>query len=93
MAWAGADGVAFDPHQKLAFACARESGTVSVIEFTGGKAVLIDTIKTKPSACTIVPTERTGRVRMLCATQAPPLMPSRHSNHGMGSFQRRVAGQ
>jgi hypothetical protein len=75
MAGAGADGVAFDPHQTLASAFARESGTLSVIEFTGGKAVLIDTIKTKASTCAIVSNERTGCVRMLCPTLVSPALP------------------
>ena len=89
----GADGVAFDPKTKLAFASAGQSGTLSVMSIAGGKAALVETIKTQPSARTIAIDERTGRVYMPAATQVPPVPPARRPTNTPGSFHLLVAGK
>jgi len=90
----GADGVAFDPVQKLAFVSSGQSGTMSVISISGGKAALIDTVKTQTSARTIALDPRTGRLYMPAAKTAPRV-PGATGNPGRipGSFELLVAGK
>lgn len=68
----GADGIAFDPKQKLAFVPAGRAGTLSVISMAGGKATVVDTVPTQISARTIALDERTGRLYLPAAKFAAP---------------------
>jgi DNA-binding beta-propeller fold protein YncE len=88
----GADGVAFDPKQKLAFVPAGQAGTLSVVSIGKGKASIVDTVKTQVSARTIALDPRDGRVYLPSAefgprpaTGRPPLIP--------GSFKILVVGK
>lgn len=88
----GADGVAFDPRQKLAFVSAGQSGTLSVVSVGKGKASVVDTVKTQVSARTIGIDPRDGRVYLPAAEFGPkpatgraPMIP--------GSFKILVVGK
>jgi DNA-binding beta-propeller fold protein YncE len=88
----GADGVAFDPKQKLAFVPAGQAGTLSIVSVGKGKASIVDTVKTQVSARTIALDPRDGRVYLPAAefgprpaTGRPPLIP--------GSFKILVVGK
>ena len=90
----GADGVAFDPTQKLAFVSSGQSGTMSVISISGGKVALVDTVSTQTSARTIALDPRTGHLYMPAAKIAPRV-PGTKGNPGRipGSFELLVAGK
>lgn len=89
----GADGVAFDPKQKLAFVPAGQAGTLSVVSIAKGKASIVDTVKTQVSARTIAVDLRDGRLYLPAAEFGPrpatggrpPLVP--------GSFKILVVGK
>jgi DNA-binding beta-propeller fold protein YncE len=88
----GADGVAFDPKQKLAFVPAGRDGTLAIVSIGKGKASIVDTVKTQVSARTIALDPRDGRVYLPAAeygprpaTGRPPLVP--------GSFKILVVGK
>jgi DNA-binding beta-propeller fold protein YncE len=88
----GADGVAFDPKQKLAFVPAGQAGTLSVVSIGKGKASIVDVVKTQVSARTIGLDLRDGRVYLPAAeygprpaTGRPPMIP--------GSFKILVVGK
>jgi DNA-binding beta-propeller fold protein YncE len=88
----GADGVAFDPKQKLAFVPAGRDGTLSVVSIGKGKAAIIDTVKTQASARTIAIDPRDGRLYLAAAEYGPkpaagraPMIP--------GSFKILVVGK
>ncbi|MGZ6013764.1 MAG: YncE family protein, partial [Caulobacteraceae bacterium] len=83
----GADGVAFDPKQKLAFVPAGRAGTLSVVSFAGGKAAIVDTVPTMVSARTIALDERTGRLYLPAAEFGPS--PAAGGRPGLkpGTFQ------
>jgi DNA-binding beta-propeller fold protein YncE len=64
----GADGVAYDPKQKLAFVPSGREGTLAVVSIAGGgKAKIVDTVPTQVSARTIAIDERSGRVYLPAA--------------------------
>lgn len=68
----GADGVAYDPKQKLAFVPAGRDGTLSVIAVAGGgKAKIVQTVQTQVGARTIAIDERNGRVYLPTAKFQP----------------------
>jgi DNA-binding beta-propeller fold protein YncE len=89
----GADGVAFDPKQKLAFVPAGRDGTLSVVSIAKGKASIVDMVKTQVSARTIAIDLRDGRLYLPAAEFGarpaaggrPPLVP--------GSFKILVVGK
>jgi DNA-binding beta-propeller fold protein YncE len=88
----GADGVAFDPKQKLAFVPAGRDGTLSVVSIGKGRAGIIDTVKTQASARTIAIDPRDGRLYLAAAEYGPkpavgraPMIP--------GSFKILVVGK
>lgn len=88
----GADGIAFDPRQKLAFVPAGQAGTLSVVSVGKGKASVVDTVKTQVSARTIAIDPRDGRVYLPAAEFGPkpatgraPMIP--------GSFKILVVGK
>lgn len=84
----GADGVAFDPTQKLAFVSSGQSGDMSVISISGGKAALVDTVKTQTTARTIALDPRNGRLYMPAAETGPD-----GKGRLPGTFQLLVAGK
>ncbi len=88
----GADGVAFDPKQRLAFVPSGSTGTLSIVSIGKGKASIVDTVKTQVSARTIAIDPRDGRVYLPAAdfgprpaTGRPLLIP--------GSFKILVVGK
>jgi len=89
----GADGVAFDAKQKLAFVPAGRAGTLSVISFASGKGVIVDTVPTQVGARTIGLDERTGRLYLPTAKFAAPAMPGGRPTVEPGSFQVLVVGK
>jgi DNA-binding beta-propeller fold protein YncE len=88
----GADGIAFDPKQKLAFVPAGRAGTLSVISLAGGKATVVDTVPTQISARTIALDERTGRLYLPAAKYAPAAGGGRPAITP-GSFEVLVVGK
>ena len=88
----GADGIAFDAKQKLAFVPAGRAGTLSVISVAGGKASVVDTVPTQISARTIGIDERTGRLYLPAAKFAPPTGGGRPTITP-GSFEVLVVGK
>jgi YVTN family beta-propeller protein len=89
----GADGIAFDAKQKLAFVPSGRAGTLSIIAFAGGKGTIIDTVPTQVSARTIALDERTGRVYLPAATFGPSPAPGGRPTVQPGSFQVLVVGK
>jgi len=89
----GADGVAFDPRQKLAFVPSGQEGTLAIVSIGKGRASIVDTVKTQVSARTIGLDPRTGRVYLPAAEFGPrpagggrpPMVP--------GSFKILVVGK
>jgi DNA-binding beta-propeller fold protein YncE len=89
----GADGVAFDPKQKLAFVPAGRDGTLSIVSIAKGKASIVDTVKTQVSARTIAIDLRDGRLYLPAAEYGP--RPSANARPAMvpGSFKILVVGK
>jgi DNA-binding beta-propeller fold protein YncE len=89
----GADGVAYDPGQKLAFVPAGRDGTLAIVSIGKGKAGIVDTIPTQVSARTIAVDPRSGRLYLPAAEYGPrpaaggrpPMIP--------GSFKILVVGK
>jgi DNA-binding beta-propeller fold protein YncE len=67
----GADGIAYDAKQKLAFVPAGDAGTLAIVKITKGKAAIIDTVTTEPGARTIALDDRSGRVYIPAVTFGP----------------------
>jgi DNA-binding beta-propeller fold protein YncE len=88
----GADGIAFDAKQKLAFVPAGRAGTLSVISMAGGKATVVDTVPTQISARTIALDERTGRLYLPAAKYAPAAAGGRPTVTP-GTFEVLVVGK
>ena len=89
----GADGVVFDPRQKLAFVPAGQAGTLAVIAIKAGKGTIVDTIPTQVSARTIALDERTGRLYLPAAKYGPPATPGGRPSLAPGSFEVLVVGK
>ena len=89
----GADGIAWDPKQKLAFVPAGRAGTLSVISLAGGKASVVDTVPTQISARTIAIDERTGRLYLPAAKYGPPPAGGGRPQVQPGSFEVLVVGK
>lgn len=89
----GADAVAYDPGQKLAFVPAGQDGTLAIVSVGKGKASIVDTVKTQVSARTAAVDLRSGRVYLPAAEFGPrpaaggrpPVIP--------GSFKILVVGK
>ena len=88
----GADGIAYDAKQKLAFVPAGRAGTLSVISMAGGKASVVDTVPTQVSARTIALDERTGRLYLPAAKYVPAAGGGRPAITP-GSFEVLVVGK
>jgi hypothetical protein len=89
----GADGVAFDQKQKLAFVPSGREGTLSVVAFSKGKGTIVDTVPTQTSARTIAVDERTGRVYLPAAKMAAAPAGGGRSGPVPGSFEVLVVGK
>lgn len=89
----GADGVAFDPHQKLAFVPSGRAGTLAVVAVSRGKSAVVQTLQTQVSARTIGLDERTGRVYLPSAEYGPPAAPGGRPTLVPGSFHLIVVGK
>lgn len=89
----GADGIAYDPRQKLAFVSAGRAGTLGVIALAAGKATLVDTVPTQVGARTVAIDERTGRLYLPTAKYGPPATPGGRPTVEPGSFQVLVVGK
>jgi DNA-binding beta-propeller fold protein YncE len=89
----GADGIAYDPKQKLAFVPAGRAGTLSVISITGGKGAIVDTVPTQVGARTIALDERSGRLYLPAAKYGPPATPGGRPAITPGSFEVLVVGK
>ena len=89
----GADGVAYDPRQKLAFVPSGRGGTLEVIAVSPGRSTVVQTILTQVSARTIALDERTGRVYLPSATYGPPAVVGGRPTLAPGSFRLIVVGK
>ena len=89
----GADGIAFDPQQKLAFVPSGPGGTLAVIAVSPGKSAMVQTIATQVSARTIALDERTGRLYLPSAEYGPPTAAGGRPTLVPGSFRLIVVGK
>ena len=89
----GADGVAFDPRQKLAFVPSGRAGTLAVIRVSTGKSAIVETVATQVGARTIALDERTGRVYLPTSQFGPPATPGGRAARVPGTFQVLVVGK
>jgi hypothetical protein len=88
----GADGVAWDAGRHLAFVPAGRDGTLAVISLAGGKASIVQTVKTRISARTLAEDPRTGRVYLPSAEYGPPPAAGGRPSMVPGSFRLLVVG-
>jgi DNA-binding beta-propeller fold protein YncE len=89
----GADGIAFDQKQKLAFVPSGRDGTLAVIAFVKGRGTIVDTVPTQVSARTIAIDQRTGRVYLPAAKFGAATTPGRRPPMTPGTFQILVVGK
>ena len=89
----GADGVAYDPRQKLAFVPAGRAGTLAVIGVRKGKSTILETVPTQVGARTIALDERTSRLYLPTAQFGPPVTPGGRPPMVPGAFQLLVVGK
>ena len=90
----GADGIAYDAKQKLAFVPAGRAGTLAVVAVAGGgKAKIVDTVPTQVSARTIALDERTGRLYLPAAKYGPPATAGGRPTLTPGTFEVLVVGK
>jgi DNA-binding beta-propeller fold protein YncE len=90
---AGADGIAYDPRQKLAFVPAGGAGTLAVVKISKGGGQIIDTIPTEPGARTIAIDVRSGRVYLPSARFGPKPAGGGRAPRLPGSFHILVVGR
>ena len=88
----GADGIAFDPRQKLAFVPSGREGTLAVIAVSPGKSTVVQTVPTQVSARTIAIDERSGRV-YLPSAEYGPATPGARPSLLPGTFRLIVVGK
>jgi DNA-binding beta-propeller fold protein YncE len=89
----GADGVAYDRRQKLAFVPAGRAGTLAVIAVGKDKSTILETVPTQVGARTIGLDERTGRVYLPTSQFGPPATPGGRPSRLPGAFQVLVVGK
>jgi hypothetical protein len=89
----GADGVAYDSHQRLAFVPAGRAGTLAVIAVGKDQSTILETVPTQVGARTIGLDERTGRVYLPTAQFGPPATPGGRPSRLPGTFQVLVVGK
>ena len=88
----GADGIAFDRRQRLAFVSAGRAGSVAVISVAKGRSAVVQTVPTQVGARTIALDERTGRVYLPSAQYAAATTPGGRPTVVPGTFQLIVVG-
>lgn len=89
----GADGIAYDPRQKLAFVPAGDDGTLAIVKVAKGKATIVEKIQTEPGARTIAVDERTGRAYIPSAAFGPKPAGGGRARAVPGSFHVIVVGK
>jgi hypothetical protein len=89
----GADGIAFDARQHLAFVPAGRDGTLAVVAVGKGKASIVDTVKTQVSARTIAIDPRNGRLYLPAAEFGPRPASGGRPPMVPGTFQVLVVGK
>ncbi len=89
----GADGIAFDPRQKLAFVPSGRAGTLSVIAVSKGKSAIVETATTQVGARTLALDARTGRIYLPTSQVGPPVTPGGRPPRVPGTFQVLVVGR
>lgn len=89
----GADGIAFDPGQNLAFVSAGQAGTLAVIAVGKGKASVVETVKTQVSARTIALDANTGRLYLPATEYGPKPASGGRAPMLPGSFKILVVGK
>jgi DNA-binding beta-propeller fold protein YncE len=89
----GADGIVFDPRQKLAFVPSGRAGTLAIVAFSKGVGSVVDTVPTQVGARTIALDERSGRVYLPTAKYGAPAAPGRRPPAVPGTFQILVVGK
>jgi DNA-binding beta-propeller fold protein YncE len=90
---AGADGVAFDARQGLAFVPAGGAGTLSVVKITKGGGQIVDKIPTEVGARTIALDPRSGRVYLPSAQFGPRPAGGGRAPRLPGTFHILVVGK
>jgi YVTN family beta-propeller protein len=89
----GADGVAFDSRQRLAFVPSGRAGTLAVIRVSAGKSAILETVPTQVGARTIGLDERTGRLYLPTSQFGPSATPGGRPARVPGTFQVLVVGK
>ncbi|HEX5262773.1 MAG TPA: YncE family protein [Phenylobacterium sp.] len=89
----GADAIAFDAKQKLAFVPAGDDGVLALVKVGKGKAEIIDKVKTEPGARTVAVDERTGRAYIPSAEFGPKPAGGGHGRIVPGTFHIIVVGK
>lgn len=89
----GADGVAFDPGQRLAFVSAGAAGTLTVVAVDGARSKIVQTLPTQTSARTIAYDSRTDRLYLPAARFGPTPAGGGRAPMQPGSFEVLVIGR
>ena len=89
----GADGVAYDPKQKLAFVPSGPEGQIYVVSIGKGKATVVDKVATQVSARTIAIDPRSGRVYLPAAEYGARPAGGGRAPVVPGSFKILVVGK
>lgn len=90
---AGADGIAFDPRQSLAFVPAGKAGTLAVVKISKGGGEIVDTITTEVGAKNIAIDLHTGRVYLPSAQFGPKPAGGGRASRLPGTFHILVVGK
>jgi DNA-binding beta-propeller fold protein YncE len=89
----GADGIAFDPRQRLAFVPAGDVGTLSIVKISKGGGQIVDKVTTEVGARTIALDPRSGRVYIPSAQFGPKPAGGGRAPRLPGSFHILVIGR
>ena len=89
----GADGVAYDPRQKLAFVPAGRDGALAVVSVGKGHAAIVDKVPTEVGARTIALDQRSGRLYLPSAEFGPRPASGGRPPMKPGSFHVLVVGK
>jgi DNA-binding beta-propeller fold protein YncE len=89
----GADGVAFDPRQRLAFVPAGDTGTLAVVKISKGAAQIVERSPTEVGARTIALDERSGRLYIPSAQFGPKPAGGGRAPRLPGTFHILVVGK
>jgi YVTN family beta-propeller protein len=89
---AGSDGVVFDPGTGYAIS-SNGDGTLTIVQQTGGKYLVVENIATEKGARTIALDEKTHKVYLPVAKAAPPQPGQRGTSYLPDSFRVMVVGK